>query len=86
MSSLPSSAILKTQEDKVNDLTLLNSLKCRGNPLAVTLPGRDASLGKISVEKYNSDVNPTGQPLKRGTPVQIPDPDRPGEKIYFKVP
>tara|TARA_R110002096_G_scaffold16109_1_gene55405 strand:- start:1338 stop:1841 length:504 start_codon:yes stop_codon:yes gene_type:complete len=57
-----------------------------GNPLVVTLPGRNSSLGQISVEKYDSAGNPTGEPLKRGTPVQIPDPNNPGQKIYFKVP
>lgn len=57
-----------------------------GNPLAVTLPGKHASLGQISIEKYDSAGNPTGEPLKRGTPVQIPDPNNPGQKIYFKVP
>lgn len=57
-----------------------------GNPLVVTLPGRNASLGQISVEKYDSAGNPTGEPLKRGTQVQIPDPNNPGKKIYFKVP
>ena len=57
-----------------------------GNPLVVTLPGRHASLGQISIEKYDSAGSPTGEPLKRGTPVQIPDPNNPGQKIYFKVP
>ena len=57
-----------------------------GNPLVVTLPGRHASLGQISIEKYDSAGSPTGEPLKRGTPVQIPDPNHPGQKIYFKVP
>lgn len=57
-----------------------------GNPLAVTLPGANASLGQISVEKFDSSNNPTGEPLKRGTQVQIPDPNNPGKKIYFKVP
>ncbi len=57
-----------------------------GNPLVVTLPGAHASLGKISIEKYDSAGNPTGEPLKRGTQVQIPDPNNPGKKIYFKVP
>ena len=57
-----------------------------GNPLAVTLPGGNSSLGQISVEKYDSAGNPTGEALKRGTPVQIPDPNNPGKKIYFKVP
>ncbi len=54
-----------------------------GKPLVVTLPGVS---GEISVEKYDSAGNPTGEPLKRGTPVQIPDPNNPGKKIYFKVP
>lgn len=57
-----------------------------GNPLVVTLPGANSSLGKISIEKYDSAGNPTGEPLKRGTQVQIPDPNNPGKKIYFKVP
>ncbi len=57
-----------------------------GDPLVVTLPGRNASLGQISIEKYDSAGNPTGEPLKRGTQVQIPDPNNPGQKIYFKVP
>jgi|GEM_PF-1130065 len=43
-------------------------------------------LGQISVEKYDSAGNPTGEPLKSGTQVQIPDPDWPGEKIYFRIP
>ncbi len=60
--------------------------KVPGNPLVVTLPGSNSSLGKISIEKYDSSGNPTGQPLKRGTQVQIPDPNNPGKKIYFKVP
>jgi hypothetical protein len=57
-----------------------------GNPLVVTLPGSNASLGPISVEKYDSAGNPTGEALKRGTQVQIADPNSPGKKIYFKVP
>ena len=57
-----------------------------GNPLVVTLPGANSSLGQISVEKYDSSGNPTGEALKRGTQVQIPDPNNPGKKIYFKVP
>jgi hypothetical protein len=57
-----------------------------GNPLVVTLPGSHSSLGQISIEKYDSAGNPTGEPLKRGTQVQIPDPNNPGKKIYFKVP
>ncbi len=54
-----------------------------GNPLVVTIPGVQ---GPISIEKYDSAGNPTGEPLKRGTQVQIPDPNNPGKKIYFKVP
>lgn len=53
--------------------------------LNVVIPGYP-EFGPISVEKYDSTGNPTGQPLKSGTQVQIPDPDWPGEKIYFKVP
>jgi hypothetical protein len=55
------------------------------NHLAVILPS-SSSLGAISVERYDSEGNPTGEPLKSGTQVQIPDPDNPGEKIYFRVP
>jgi hypothetical protein len=44
------------------------------------------SLGSISVEKYDSENKPTGQPLKSGTQVQIPDPEKPGAKIYFRIP
>jgi hypothetical protein len=54
-----------------------------GNPLVVTMPGVS---GPISIEKYDSAGKPTGEPLKRGTQVQIPDPNNPGKKIYFKVP
>lgn len=53
--------------------------------LTVVIDSR-SGLGPISVEKYGEDNKPTGEPLKSGTQVQIPDPDRPGEKIYFKVP
>ena len=53
--------------------------------LNVVLPAYP-EFGPISVEKYDSAGKPTGQPLKSGTQVQIPDPDWPGEKIYFKVP
>lgn len=57
-----------------------------GNPLVVRLPGDNAKLGEISVEKYDSDGNATGEPLAQGTRVQIPDPNNPGGKIYFRVP
>jgi len=60
--------------------------KVAGDPLSVTLPGKNASLGQISIEKYDASGQPTGQPLARGTPVAIPDPNNPGKKIYFKVP
>ncbi len=60
--------------------------KVSGDPLYVTLPGKGASHGKISIEKYDSAGKPTGQPLPKGTPVAIPDPANPGKKIYFKVP
>jgi hypothetical protein len=53
--------------------------------LNVVLPAYP-EFGAISVEKYDSEGSPTGQPLKSGTKVQIPDPAWPGEKIYFKVP
>ena len=57
-----------------------------GKPLSVTLPGAAKSLGPISIEKYDASGNPTGEPLPRGTPVEIPDPNNPGKKIQFKVP
>ncbi len=66
------------------DMPYANSVP--GNPLVVTLPGSNASLGQISIEKYDSSGKPTGEPLKRGTQVQIPDPNNPGKKIFFKVP
>jgi len=55
------------------------------DPLTVTLAAHP-ELGPISVERYNSEGNPAGEPLAQGTRVQIPNPNRPGEKIYFKVP
>ncbi len=57
--------------------------KVSGDPLAVTLPGVST---QISIEKLDSSGQPTGQPLPKGTPVAIPDPNNPGKKIYFKVP
>lgn len=54
-----------------------------GDPLKVTVPGVGSS---ISVEKIDSSGNPTGEKYPRGTPVEIPDPNNPGKKIYFKVP
>ncbi|MEM7699388.1 MAG: hypothetical protein AAF236_13405 [Verrucomicrobiota bacterium] len=60
--------------------------KVPGNPLVVTLPGANASLGPVSIERYDSSGNATGQPLARGTQVSIPDPNSPGKKIYFRVP
>lgn len=44
------------------------------------------TLGAISVERYDRDGNPTGEALKPGTQVQIPDPDQPGNRIHFTVP
>lgn len=55
------------------------------DPLMVRLPGRPG-LGPISVERYDSEGWPTGEPLRQGTPVQIPDPERPGTRIFFRVP
>ncbi len=55
------------------------------NDLHVTLASHP-EFGQISIERYDKDGNPTGEPLAQGTQVQIPDPDRPGEKIYFRVP
>ncbi len=57
-----------------------------GKPLSVTLPGAGKALGEISIEKYDAAGNPTGEPLSRGTPVEVPDPNNPGKKIQFKVP
>lgn len=73
-----------TSTPSTSDMAYANAVA--GNPLVVTLPGSNASLGQISIEKYDSSNNPTGEPLKRGTQVQIPDPNNPGKKIYFKVP
>lgn len=56
-----------------------------GNPLLVTL-AYYPELGQISIERYDSKGQPTGKPLKSGTSVQIPNPNVPGEKIYFTVP
>ncbi len=69
---------------KTTGMTIAN--KVPGDPLSVTLPGKHASLGQISVERYDSSGQPTGQPLPSGTPVEIPDPNSPGQKIFFKVP
>ena len=66
------------------DMAFANAVP--GNPLVVTLPGANASLGQISIEKFDASGNPTGEPLKKGTQVQIPDPNNPGKKIYFKIP
>ena len=55
------------------------------NPLLVRLPSRP-DLGPISVERFDSQGNPTGTLLSQGTQVMIPDPERPGERIYFRVP
>ena len=56
-----------------------------GKPLSVTLPGSNGSLGEISIEQYEGG-KPSGKPLPPGTPVEIPDPNNPGKKIYFRVP
>lgn len=56
-----------------------------GKPLSVTLPGANSSLGEISIEQYEGG-KPSGKPLPPGTPVEIPDPNNPGKKIYFRVP
>lgn len=56
-----------------------------GNPLVVTLLYYP-ELGQISIEQYSSEGKPTGNPLKSGTQVQIPDPNIPGGKIIFSVP
>ncbi len=69
---------------KPNEYKFAN--KVPGDPLSVTLPGKHSSLGKISIEKYDSSNQGTGQALAKGTQVTIPDPANPGQKIYFKVP
>ena len=74
----------KTGPPSVSEMKFANRVS--GNPLAVTLSGSGSSLGEISVEKYDSSGKPTGEPLPRGTPVEIQDPNNPGQKIYFKVP
>lgn len=56
-----------------------------GKPLSVTLPAPHGSLGEISIEQYEGG-KPSGKPLPPGTPVEIPDPNNPGKKIYFRVP
>ena len=73
-----------TTPPPTTDMAFANAVP--GNPLVVTLPGANASLGQVSIEKYDASGNPTGEPLKKGTQVQIPDPNNPGKKIYFKVP
>ena len=55
-----------------------------GNPLTVILPWYE-EIGKISIERYDG-TEATGERLKSGTKVQIPDPFKPGEKINFVVP
>jgi len=65
---------------------MMYALPVAGDPLVVVLPGKNASLGNISIEKYDSEGNATGKPLAQGTRVQIPDPNNPGGKIYFRVP
>lgn len=61
------------------------AVNVEGNPLMVILPWYE-EIGKISVEKYDKDMEPTGERVKSGTMVQIPDPFKPGEKIFFVVP
>ena len=75
----PTSGSVKSPES-------VDALPVPGDPLLVTLPAPHDSLGQISIEKYDSEGQPTGRPLKSGTPVQIPDPNWSGERIYFKVP
>ncbi len=57
-----------------------------GDKLHVTLPGEYASVGPISVEKVDPSGNGLGSPWARGTQMQVPNPNVPGGKIYFKVP
>lgn len=60
--------------------------KVAGDDLYVTLPGEYASLGRVSVEKIDTSGASQGLAWPRGTQMQIPNPNVPGGKIYFKVP
>ncbi|MEM9018423.1 MAG: hypothetical protein AAGC68_15520 [Verrucomicrobiota bacterium] len=61
------------------------AIPVEGEPLLVTLI-HYPEIGQISIEKYDREGQATGKPLKSGTKVQIPNPNRPGEKIRFVVP
>jgi hypothetical protein len=60
------------------------AIPVEGNPLEVTLL-HYPEFGRISIESYKNGKF-TGEPLKSGTKVQIPNPNSPGEKIQFIVP
>ena len=84
--SVSASTPLPSSASTSSDAPYPYAIAVPGNPLVVTLPGANASLGHISIEKYDSSGNPTGVPLMRNTQVQIPDPKNPEKKIYFKIP
>jgi len=54
--------------------------------LHVKLPGEYASLGPVSVERIDGQGKSLGTSWPRGTQMQVPNPNVPGGKIYFKVP
>ncbi|MEM1444377.1 MAG: hypothetical protein AAGF67_18675 [Verrucomicrobiota bacterium] len=88
-SSSPDETVFGEPEEKsrqnsgapVNDF----AVAVEGDPLVVTLAYRP-EIGPISIERYDSEGQPTGEPLKTGTSVQIPDPNKPGDKITFTIP
>ncbi|MDF1755054.1 MAG: hypothetical protein P1U89_19855 [Verrucomicrobiales bacterium] len=62
------------------------ALPVEGNPLVVTLLYYP-ELGEISIEQYSHKAGGfTGKPMKSGTKVQIPDPNKKGERIEFIIP
>lgn len=81
---LPPSPPQPAQPDPVVRLGYAQTVP--GDSLHVTLPGEYASLGPISIERMDPSGNKLGSPWSRGTQMQIPNPDVPGGKIYFKVP
>ena len=74
----------KVDTSKIVQLGFADSIP--GDNLQVKLPGQYASLPAISVERHDASGNPLGTPYSRGTLMQIPNPQVPGGKIYFKVP
>lgn len=74
----------KVTNDAIIRLGAANAVP--GDNLHVTLPGSFANLGPISIERLDSSGNTLGSPWASGTQMQIPNPNVPGGKIYFKVP